>query len=167
MIPFNFSLVFVTALTPLMVGSIWYHPKVWGTAWARVANVTESQIKNSQMWVIFLLTYIFGVAASFILSYSVIHQAHIYSLLAGDPGFGDPASEVGQYLQAFMDAHGQKFRTFRHGMLHGGMTGLLLATPVIGINALFERRSFTYILIHAGFWVLCLVLMGGILCQWM
>lgn len=167
MIPFNFTLIFVTALIPLIVGSIWYHPKVWGTTWARVANVTESQIKSSQMWVIFLWTYVLGVVASFTLAYSVIHQAHIFSLLAAEPGFGDPNSEIGQYLQAFMDAHGEKFRTFKHGMLHGAMTGLFLATPVIGINALFERRGFTYILIHAGFWVVCLLLMGGVLCQWM
>ena len=50
----------------------------------------------------------------------------------------------------------------------GGETQALIYNPntgkVIGINALFERKGFKYIAINAGYWILCLGLMGGVLC---
>jgi len=38
--------------------------------------------------------------------------------------------------------------------------------PVMGVNALFERKGFKYIAINVGFWTVSLALMGGIICQW-
>jgi hypothetical protein len=43
-----------------------------------------------------------------------------------------------------------EFRTFKHGALHGFLSGLFLALPIIGTNALFER-SFKYTLVTGGF----------------
>jgi hypothetical protein len=45
------------------------------------------------------------------------------------------------------------------------MGGLTLALPIIGINALFERRGFKYIAINVGYWVVSMAIMGGIICQ--
>jgi hypothetical protein len=44
------------------------------------------------------------------------------------------------------------------------MSGLFFAFPIVGINGLFERKSWKYIFIHAGYWMLTLMLMGGIVC---
>ena len=46
------------------------------------------------------------------------------------------------------------------------MTGLFLASPLIGFNTLFERKGWRYFAVNAGFWIVCLVLMGGIVCGW-
>jgi len=46
------------------------------------------------------------------------------------------------------------------------MTGLFLILPVLGINALYERRSFKYTLVTGGYWVVCGMIMGGIICVW-
>lgn len=51
----------------------------------------------------------------------------------------------------FMADYGTAFRTFKHETLHGLLTGLFLALPIIGTNALFEKRSFKYTLITGGF----------------
>jgi hypothetical protein len=64
-----------------------------------------------------------------------------------------------------MTAYGSEFRTFKHGVLHGAIAAIGFAMPIIGINALFERRGFKYIAIHTGYWILTLMIMGGILCQ--
>ena len=64
-----------------------------------------------------------------------------------------------------MELHGNDFRTFKHGAFHGTIGALFLALPILGINALFERRSFKYIAIHTGYWMLTMGLMGGVLCQ--
>ncbi len=160
-------LIFATALIPLFVGALWYHPKTFGNTWMQIAEISEDKIKNSNMALIFGLTYGFGVLASFMLGTIVVHQTHIYSILLEEPGYGNPSSELGLYLSDFMEKYGQNYRTFKHGALHGTIAGICFATPVLGINALFERRGFKYIALHGSFWVVSLALMGGVLCQWM
>jgi hypothetical protein len=56
---------------------------------------------------------------------------------------------------------------FGHGLLHGGMFALLFIGPIFWINALFERRNWKYMLIHTGYWVVSLALMGGIEAQFL
>lgn len=56
------------------------------------------------------------------------------------------------------------FRTFKHGAFHGVFFGLMVILPVICINALFERRGFKYIAVNAGFWIVSLAPMGGVIC---
>jgi hypothetical protein len=75
-------------------------------------------------------------------------------------------SEGAKYFKDFMSKHGSNFRTFKHGMFHGIMAGLFFVLPVMGTNALFERKGFKYIAVNCGYWILCLGIMGGIICQW-
>jgi len=41
-----------------------------------------------------------------------------------------------------------------------------VALPIIGTNALFERKSAKYIFINAGYWIVTLGVMGAIICGW-
>ena len=92
---------------------------------------------------------------------SVIHQMGANSATVGIKGV-DPS-----VLKNYMDAYGNTYRTFKHGALHGFMTGLFFCLPVIGVGALFERRSWKYTLIAGGYWVVTGMIMGGIICQMM
>jgi hypothetical protein len=65
-----------------------------------------------------------------------------------------------------MADYGTAFRTYQHGALHGFMTGLFLALPMTAINGLFEQKSWRYIMITAGYWIVSLTIMGAILCGW-
>ena len=47
-----------------------------------------------------------------------------------------------------MADYGDAFRTFKHGALHGTIAGIFIALPIIGTNALFERKSAKYIFIN-------------------
>ena len=78
---------------------------------------------------------------------------------------GDPATALPSY-NAFMADYGTAFRTFKHGALHGTIAGLFIALPIIGTNALFERKSAKYIFINSGYWIVTLAIMGGIVCGW-
>jgi hypothetical protein len=157
--------LFLSALIPLIVGFIWYHPKVFGAFWMRVSGVTEEKMKTGNMPLIFILTYVLGFLISAALMSMVIHQMHIFSILADTPGIHDPESEVGKYFSDFMAKYGSNFRTFKHGAFHGTLMALFFVTPIISINAMFERRGFKYIAVHAGFWIVSLALMGGVVCQ--
>ena len=160
----HWQYIFISALIPMFTGFIWYGPKTFGNVWMREAGVSEEKIKSSNMALILSLTYVFSLFLSLILISVVIHQSHILSILADDPGMKDTNSEISLWLKNFMDQYGQNFRTFKHGAFHGTLSGIFYAFPIIAINALFERRSWKYIWIHTGYWILTLALMGGIVC---
>ena len=81
--------------------------------------------------------------------------------------YGDkPGSEVNTYFMDFMSKYGSEFRTFKHGAFHGLLCGIFLFLPVLGTNALFERRSWKYILLNVGYWTISAMIMGGIISAW-
>ncbi|MGE6353267.1 DUF1761 domain-containing protein [Flavobacterium sp. NPDC079362] len=154
--------LFLSALVTLVVGFIWYNPKVFGTIWMRENNLTQEELRKGNMLKIFGLTYIFSLMITVTLMSLTIHQTGAVGMVGGPPLI-DSAKPS---FAAFMADYGMAYRTFKHGALHGFMSGLLFAFPIIGINGLFERKSWKYIFIHAGFWVITLTLMGGIICAY-
>ncbi|MFH4963832.1 DUF1761 domain-containing protein [Gaetbulibacter sp. M235] len=156
----NFLAILVAAISALVVGFIWYNPKVFGNAWMQAAGMTEEQIKGGNMAKIFGLALLFAFMLAFILQPIVIHQYGALSLVGGDPTKGLPS------YTAFMADYGDVFRSFKHGALHGFISGLFIALPIIGTNALFERKSAKYIFINSGYWIVTLTVMGAIICGW-
>lgn len=53
----NMLLAAATALIPLLIGFVWYNPKVFGTAWMKEAGVTMEDGKKMNMPLVFGLTY--------------------------------------------------------------------------------------------------------------
>ncbi|MCD6064529.1 MAG: hypothetical protein K0R82_2440 [Flavipsychrobacter sp.] len=162
---FNFLIIPLAALIPLFVGFIWYNPKVFGTAWIKSTGLTEEQLKGANMLKVFGLTYLLSIMVALALSAMVIHQTHLFSILKDEPGINEKGTEMNMYLTDFMTKYGSNFRTFKHGAFHGTLGGILLALPIIGVPALFERKSGKYIFINAGFWIVSMALMGGVICQ--
>lgn len=161
---FNWIVILGSAIIPLIVGGLWYSPFLFANAWMKAADMTEEKIKGSNMAMIFGLTLVLGVLMSFILMPNVIHQMHYYSILADNPEMKDPNSALSQAAKTFMDNYGTNFRTFKHGAFHGALLGIFMGLPIIGIISLFERRTRSYVFIHAGYFILTLALMGGVIC---
>jgi len=157
---FNFIAIAVAAIVPLFLGFIWYNPKVFGIAWMRAAEMTEEKMKNANMAVIFGVSLLLSLILAFFLQFSVIHQTGVMGLIGGDPSMAKASYE------AFMADYGGVYRSFGHGALHGALVGFTTALPVLAINALFERKGFKYILVNCGYWIVCLAIMGAILCGW-
>lgn len=151
----------MAALFPLLFGFIWYNPKVLGKAWMDSAGLTEEKMKGANMFLIFGLTYLFSFFVAISLNVLTIHQLALGSLIQGHET--DPVYT--KWKADSMALVGEGFRTFKHGALHGILSSIFLILPVIAINAMFERRGFKYILINWGFWAVCFVVMGGIVCQ--
>jgi hypothetical protein len=156
----NFLALLVAAFSTLVVGFIWYNPKVFGTIWMKESGMTEEKMKGGNMLMIFVVSFIYAFFISFVLQYLTMHQTGALGMVGGDASIAKPS------YAAFMTDYGMAFRTFKHGALHGFMAGLFLALPVIGTNALYERRSFKYTLVTGGFWIVCFMIMGGIICAW-
>ena len=161
----NFLVIGLSALVPTVTGFIWYNPKVFGTAWIKASGLTEEQLKSANMPLILGLCLLFSLMLATMLNGIVIHQMSVQSIVMGDPDLQDPNSALSIMLKDFMTKYGTNFRTFKHGVFHGVIAAVFFALPVLGINALFERKSFQYIAIHVGYWAVTLGLMGGIICQ--
>ncbi|MDO5978905.1 DUF1761 domain-containing protein [Flavivirga spongiicola] len=156
----NFPAIIVAAVSALVVGFIWYNPKVFGNAWMQAAGMTDEQVKGGNMAKIFGLALLFAFLLAMSLPGIVIHQMGVLSLIGGDPSVALPSYE------ALMNDYGDAFRTFKHGALHGVITGVFIALPIIGTNALFERKNAKYIFINSGYWIVTLGVMGAIICGW-
>ncbi|MEO7172170.1 DUF1761 domain-containing protein [Flavobacterium sp.] len=155
----NFLALLLAALSTLVVGFIWYNPKVFGNIWMREAGLKEEDMKGANMIKIFGLSIVYAFLISFVLQMVVIHQFGALGMVGGDPTKALPS------YSAFMADYGTAYRTFKHGALHGFMTGLFMILPTIGINALYERRSFKYVMISGGYWIVSFMIMGGIICM--
>lgn len=156
----NFLALFVAALSTLVVGFIWYNPKVFGTIWMKEAGMTEEKMKGANMVLIFGLSIVYAFMISFIIQVLTIHQYGAFGMIGGNLETAKPSYE------AFMNDYGTAYRTFKHGAFHGFITGLFLIFPLTATNALYERRSFKYVLVSSGFWMVCFMIMGGIICAW-
>ncbi|MEW4922339.1 DUF1761 domain-containing protein [Algibacter sp. 2305UL17-15] len=157
---FNFPAMLVAAVSALVVGFIWYNPKVFGNAWMKEAGMTDEQVKGGNMMKIFGLALFFAFLLSTALPGIVIHQLGAFSLVGGDPSTALPSYE------AFVSDYSDAFRTFKHGAFHGVLTGVFIVLPILGTNALFERKSAKYIFINSGYWIVTLAIMGAIICGW-
>ena len=159
---FNLLAVLVAALSSFLVGFIWYNPKVFGTIWMKEAGLTQEQLEKGNMLKIFGLTFVYSFMFAFMMPTLVIHQMGAISMVGG-PTLVETAKP--SYL-AFMADYGDAFRSFKHGALHGLISGIFLATPIIATNGLFEHRTWKHILIQAGYWIVTMTIMGSIICGW-
>lgn len=154
----NFYAIVVAAIVPLFIGAIWYNPKLFGNLWMKASGMTEEKMKTGNIAVIFGATLVLSIMLAFTVNGMVIHQVGATQL-----AYTNPDAES---FNAFMAEFGNMHRSFGHGALHGGIGAIFFALPVLGINALFERKGWKYILINVGYWTVTLTIMGAILCGW-
>ncbi len=154
----NFYAIIVAAFIPMVIGFIWYNPKVFGNIWMRAAEMTKEKMKGGNMAIIFGVSLVLSVLLAFSVNGMVIHQVSAIQL-----AFTNPDAES---FKAFMEEFGNAHRSFGHGAIHGALGGVFFVLPVIGVNALFERKNWKYILVNSGYWILTLAIMGAILCGW-
>ena len=139
----NFLALIVASLSTLVVGFIWYNPKVFGTIWMKEIGMTEEKAKQSNMGLVFGLSVVMAFIISFFL--------FTFVMIGGPDGM----------------RHGvEPFMTFKHGAAHGAFLGLAVILPVIVTNGLYEQRSFKYMMVVSGYWIVAFVLMGGIINAW-
>ncbi len=162
----NFIAILVAALVPTLVGFVWYSNKVFGKQWQALTGLSDEDLKKGSFIKILVFSFILSFLLAAMVPYLVIHQLHLNSILINEPGFGIDNSQIDSYIKEFMANYGNNFRTFKHGAFHGFFSGLFLALPILGLNAIFERKSFKYIAIHTGYWCITLMIMGGIICAW-
>ena len=122
--------------------------------------MTEEKMKGGNMALIFGISLLVSILLSIQMHSITIHQNHMMSLF-----FGSETPETTAFMEGFIATYGELHRSFTHGVIHGIFAGLFFVLPVMGTNALFERKGFKYILVNVGYWTFTLALMGGVICQ--
>ncbi len=159
----NIPVIIGCAFIPFFIAYMWFHPSVFGgETWKKLAGLTDAQnnkkVSALQLGVSVLLNFLlsFGV---FIIT---VHQTHVFALTGPDKD----AFKGGTAL-AFMQEYGDNFHTWQHGIGHGLAIGLLcFVIPILGYAVIFERKSFKYLLVNAGFWGISLLLMACVISKW-
>jgi hypothetical protein len=168
MFPTNFWINFLIALVPMAVGAVYYGP-LFGKAWQRESGVTDDQVANGNMLKILGLSFLYSFLFTTFLPSLVVHQTGLSGLFGMLPEWQESGSALWQDLNQLDDKWGiySRHLHFGHGALHGAFGALFIVAPVICINGLFERKSWKYMLIHVGYWVISMALMGGLVCQFL
>ncbi|SDQ78547.1 Protein of unknown function [Chryseobacterium soldanellicola] len=160
MVQINFWAILVAALVPLIMGFIWYNPKVFGIVWMKEAGLTEEKMQGGNMGFVFVFAFILSLFVAFFLQMVTIHQYGAMGMMGGDEMNAKPS-----YF-AFMKDYGMAYRSFGHGALHSFIMGIFFVFPLTAINAMFERKSWKYTFINTAYWTLTITIMGGIVCGW-
>jgi len=62
----NYLAVIAAAVASFVLGGIWYSPLLFSRAWQRESGVTDEQMKNANMGMIFGTTFVLCLVASFV-----------------------------------------------------------------------------------------------------
>ena len=135
--PVNWLSMVIAMLIPMLLGFVYYHKALFGNVWMKSLGLTEEDIQKGNMGMIFGVSLVCAFLIAFFIAGNV-----------NGPG------------QEGVD---REFDTFQHGALHGVLMGIFLITPIFITNGLFERKNWTNMLINAGYWIICLAVMGGLL----
>jgi Protein of unknown function (DUF1761) len=163
---FNWFLIMATGIIPMIIGMIYYNPKVFGNYWMNAAGITFDPDQKVNMTKNMIISLICGVLIAIALAQMVIHQMGFFSIFGNDgAALKDANSDLSKYVADFMGKYGNNFRTFKHGFLHGGVMSTFFVAPIVATSSLWENRGWRYWLVTWGYWFITLGIMGGIICQ--
>ena len=133
----NWIALVVASISVFLVGWVWYG-MIFGKAWRESVGMTEEDLKKGNMPLIMGLSLVVAFIAAFFMNYfiNVMHEPET------------------------------NYHTFQHGALHGAMLAFFTIMPALVTNALYELKSWKYILINVGYWMVSLAVMGGIINWW-
>lgn len=138
----NWIAIALAVLSNFALGFIWYNPKVFGSMWLRSIGKDPATFKpNMKKMPYIMLASLVGAFFMAFVMYMIITVGHAAE---GPQGTGHEP-------------------WFGHGMLHGFMIALGTAIPILIMNGLYEEKKTANILIHLGYWIVSMMLMGGII----
>lgn len=133
----NWLAVIVSAIATFMIGWVWYG-MIFKQAWIAETGITDEKAKEGNMPVTFGLSFVFAAMVALFLYGFVWHEGEEHA----------------------------NFHSFKHGAFHGAILAVFVVLPALGTNALYEQKSWKYILINVGYWAVSFAVMGGILNVW-
>lgn len=138
----NFVAIAVAALMPMIVGFIYYHPKVLGGMWMKANGFTLESIGAGPKPILYGLALVLSFLLAFFLCVNVT----------------GPGQDVAP--------DGHSYVTFGHGLTHGVIITITVVLPILATLAIFEKRSLNWVIVNVLYWMITICLMAGILSAW-
>jgi len=140
MVPINYLAVLVAAVVNMVVGSLWYGA-FFQKPWMRLSGITQADIEKSKargMATSYILAFVGSLLMAYILSHFIV--------FAGD---------------YFNDGSAMR------GVSTGFWSWLGFVAPVTLGIVLWEGKSWKLWMINTSYYLVSLMIMGGILSAWM
>ncbi len=159
----NLPVLFAAGLIPFAIAFVYFHPRLFGGRhWANVANLSTDQANKSVSPVKLLLSILLNVFLAFSLYIFSVHPSGVFGMVGGDT-----TQLVDGTAKAFLDEYALNYLNFGHGVIHGAIFGsLFMALPFYGYVAIFEHKSWKYVLTNYVFWVISMAVVGGVVCAY-
>jgi uncharacterized membrane protein YqaE (UPF0057 family) len=95
----SYLAIFLASLIPMILGYIWYHPKVFGGAWMKSLGFTEESLKEGNMPLIFGLAWVLAVFLAYKINAYSSHtepgmSQFVHGFFHGAVSMGLPAAAV-------------------------------------------------------------------------
>lgn len=148
------------AFVPLILGFVWYQPKM---PWIRWIGDRDPLRIQRPSFIKLLLLYGLSAALVFVYMNLIIYQIGFYELFFTDVMRGDQESK--RIAEEFLAVYGHKHRHLGHGLFHGLIDAFALALPFIAFYSVVEKTDRKRTMVHFGFWAICSTLIGGLVAQ--
>jgi hypothetical protein len=80
----NWLSVIVSALAAFAIGSLWYSPILFGKTWQKLIKLSDEEIKNANMSLIFGTTFVLNIISAMVLDMFIGSEATlVMGLIAG------------------------------------------------------------------------------------
>ncbi len=135
----NYGAVFVAAMVSMVVGGLWFSPVLFGKTWMKLSGITPKKIAEAKKKGMngMALSYFGQFIASLVTAYVLAH-------------FVDYANAT----------------TFVLGLQTGFWVWLGFVAPIMLGMVLWEGKPMQLYILNVGHYLVCLLLMGGILAAW-
>lgn len=166
----NLIAILIAALIPMVIGFIWYHPKVFGTLWMKETGMTEEKARQGNQILKFVLTFLFSFMLAFVLNSLAVHDSFIDGATyykTNKTNIPEPGTELAQWKEYYYTNLAADNHTAKHGAFHAFMlVGLFIVLPIFATNSIFEGKSWKYVAVNTSYWMLSLIIMGAIIASW-
>src|SRR5262245_38256241 len=130
----NIIAILLMALLPLVIGFIWFHPKVFGNLWMRESGMTEEKARAGSMVKKLLVTYLFSFFIAFTLNTIAVHDSFIDGATfykTNRTMKPEPGSELAQWQEYYKTNLAADNHIFTHGAFHAFfIVGLGIVLPL-------------------------------------
>lgn len=73
----NFANVLIAAIGAMVVGGLWYSPKLFGNTWMKLSGISMEKMDESKkrgMWKLYLGQFVFSIISAYILAHFISLQ---------------------------------------------------------------------------------------------
>jgi hypothetical protein len=136
----NYVAIVVSAVLLWVLGAIWYSPALFAKPWMEILGIKKEEGKKSGLMLGMAASFLGDLVLSFILA-NIISWANAFGFAASAFGFGN-------------------------GCVMGVLMWMgFIASPNLP-QGIYEGRPFKLFAINSGYWLVGLIIVGGLLGAW-